>query len=533
MNLKNFEKNLFKPEYLFIFLILFQITIGLISWLAFFKAASDPNLIYHSLKSYFLPVEITGGLRKSLAEIFNISVSSLNLEYFHISFSQLKLKTSYKVMEELARWFIIIVYGVSWFFIIRLKAFRELSSRKIFFYSAILFSVAGLCLPNDSSDIYGYIARGAQQVFFNQNPYQEVVSSVEGWRQNIFFTNMLWENNPAPYGPLFMLLCRGIVFISFDNFWISLFLFKLINVISFFILVKVLMILFNSKNLDSVTETTASSYFGSKQLLLVLLFNPLFLMEIAWNGHNDILMCLFICISFLCMQKNKFGLALLMMLIATLIKYLSIILIPLILIAAFKYSSNIKKLFSSLSCAGLISLLITAFSIIHYRLLEIDHSRFQENLTLSHKSLFSSLNAISQGLFKFSLTSEAKYVFFTAFIIFAVYLYVKFLFIHSSISQESPRIDNYSETLFQELLNNAFLLMMGLILFTSPKFHSWYLLGFLPFGFISFPGISLALSFTHLLSFTVIDQAKILNFALMSASVFILRRFKKNHKSVV
>ena len=85
MNLRNCEKNLFKPEYLFIFLILFQIIIGLISWLAFFKAASDPKLIYHSLKSYFLPVEITGGLRKSLAEIFDVSVSSLNLEYFHIS----------------------------------------------------------------------------------------------------------------------------------------------------------------------------------------------------------------------------------------------------------------------------------------------------------------------------------------------------------------------------------------------------------------------------------------------------------------
>jgi hypothetical protein len=342
---------------------------------------------------------------------------------------------------------------------------------------------------------------------------------------------MLWENNPAPYGPLFMLLCRGIVFISFNNFWISLFLFKFINIISFFILVKVLMILFKNRNLDSAAETNASSHFGSKQLLLVLLFNPLFLMEIAWNAHNDILMCLFICISFLYMQKNKFGLALLMILIATLLKYLSIVLIPLIFIAAFKHSSNIRKLFSSLFYAGLISLLITAFSIIHYRLLEVDHSRFQENLTLSHKSLFSLLNAISQGLFRFSFPSEAKYIFFAVFIVFAAYLYVKFLFIHSDISQESPSVDKYSETLFQELLNNTFLLMVGLILFTSPKFHSWYLLGFLPFGFISFPDISLALSFTHLLSFTVIDQAKILNFALMTASVFVLRKFKIFHKS--
>jgi hypothetical protein len=254
-------------------------------------------------------------------------------------------------------------------------------------------------------------------------------------------------------------------------------------------------------------------------------------MEIAWNAHNDILMCLFICISFLYMQKNKFGLALLMILIATLLKYLSIVLIPLIFIAAFKHSSNIRKLFSSLFYAGLISLLITAFSIIHYRLLEVDHSRFQENLTLSHKSLFSLLNAISQGLFRFSFPSEAKYIFFAVFIVFAAYLYVKFLFIHSDISQESPSVDKYSETLFQELLNNTFLLMVGLILFTSPKFHSWYLLGFLPFGFISFPDISLALSFTHLLSFTVIDQAKILNFALMTASVFVLRKFKIFHKS--
>jgi len=141
------------------------------------KAAADDALIYHSLKSYFMPLEPNNALTKSLAAISNTSVSELKLEYFQISFSQLKFKSFYKIIEESSRWLIILFYGISYFFIITRKSFLELTYRRIIIYSSLFFFAAALCLPNDSSDIYGYIAKGVQQP--GQNHSKSVINTIQ------------------------------------------------------------------------------------------------------------------------------------------------------------------------------------------------------------------------------------------------------------------------------------------------------------------------------------------------------------------
>jgi len=168
--------NFKKTDLLLISLILFQSLICFISWQLFFKAAADDTLIYHSLKSYFMPLELNNHLSKSLAAIFNTSVSELKLEYFQISFSQLKFKSFYKIIEESSRWLIILFYGISYFFIITRKSFLELTYRRIIIYSSLFFFAAALFLPNDSSDIFCYIARGAQRFYFAMNSYASFVS---------------------------------------------------------------------------------------------------------------------------------------------------------------------------------------------------------------------------------------------------------------------------------------------------------------------------------------------------------------------
>ena len=503
--------NFKKTDLLLISLILFQSLICFISWQLFFKAAADDTLIYHSLKSYFMPLELNNHLSKSLAAIFNTSVSELKLEYFQISFSQLKFKSFYKIIEESSRWLIILFYGISYFFIITRKSFLELTYRRIIIYSSLFFFVAALCLPNDSSDIYGYIARGAQQFYFAMNPYASVVSEIDNWRENIFLTNMLWENNPAPYGPLFMILCKALVALSFGNFWVSLFLFKLINLIAYAVLVFILCQGHLAQQIHA---------HKLKRMLLILAFNPLFMMELAWNGHNDILMCLFISLAFYFLTQKKYGLSLFMISAAILIKFLAIVLMPLFIIVLIKMI-NFKSLRSLAgSFLGLVfSLILLIGLVINYDLLNLDYSRFNENLTLSHKSLFNSLLSFFKILMGDNYTesfyySSLKNTFLAAFLIFACYLYFKFF---KSVNH------------CQNIMKYSSILMFSLIMLASPKFHSWYLLCFLPFSFLSFAEISLVLSFTHLLSFTLIDQANILNFLIMTGlpALIILRDLKK------
>jgi len=520
--LQDFIEKYFRLEPIFIFLIIFQCLIGIISWINFFKAANDPNLIYNSLKSYFLPLELKGPLKEALASVSQVTVPDLNVPYFQVSFSQLKIKSFYKICEELSRWLIISVYALSFFLIFRLKSLLKLNRSQLFFYASLLFLVGALCLPNDSSDLYGYVARGAQQLYWAQNPFASVVSEIENWRQNIFLVNMQWENNPAPYGPLFMLLCKLLLSLSFGNFCFSLFLFKIVNICAFFIMVKLLM--------SFITGEEAQ-----KRLFLLLAFNPFFFMEVAWNGHNDVLMCLFICLSFYFMRRENAPWAVLMLSLAILIKYLAIVLLPLLcIVLILKLKSLDRKASINLLLFSVLSLSLVAFFTFYYDLLNIDYSRFNKNLTLSHKSLFNTVSTLSESLMGYALPATFKYIFIGAFIIFAFSIYWKFFKTAQNALKVTYTEDLKAKLLTDSLITYSFLLMAVLVLLLSPKFHSWYLLSFLPFGFISFPAFSLVLSFTHLLSFTFIDQANILNFLVMTVLAwFITRRVFNRRDSLV
>ena len=47
-----------------------------------------------------------------------------------------------------------------------------------------------LSIPGNSSDLYGYISRGAQQTLFHQNPYFETVNLIPDYNKNPLFINI-------------------------------------------------------------------------------------------------------------------------------------------------------------------------------------------------------------------------------------------------------------------------------------------------------------------------------------------------------
>src|SRR5919202_27946 len=82
--------------------------------------------------------------------------------------------------------------------------------------------------PFHSTDVFGYINRGWQQVHYGQNPYVYTTSEIPGWRQD----PMIWEHwiyNPNPYGFLFTLLTRLLCQVGGGNWALTLLLFKAVN----------------------------------------------------------------------------------------------------------------------------------------------------------------------------------------------------------------------------------------------------------------------------------------------------------------
>ena len=192
------------------------------------------------------------------------------------------------------------------------------------------------------------------------------------------------------------------------------------------------------------------------------------------------------------------NLAICLLILSVLIKYITIILIPLLLLWIWKRERYIPYY-------GLITgVLCFYFSSQYFNLFNIDYTEISNNATLFHKSLFDVINTVFKLITKTDLPKSAVLISLAAYALFYAYTFFKLFF--SKTGQKSDL----------DFLKSLSVVYAVLLLIISPKFHSWYLISLLPFAAISHPRCCFALSLGHLLSITFIDQAHVLNYLLMT-----------------
>lgn len=426
----------------------------------------------------------------------------------------------------------VIIYGFIFFKTVfpdfnfpKFKSFTEKqtpSQNDLSWLIAIAF-ISTLMLPANSSDIFGYISFGEQIVHYNQNPYSEILANIENWRLDPLLGNMRWEYNPSPYGPVFTLICKFFVSISWNNLWLSFFIFKIFNFICYLLLIYI----FHHTLKYFPTAGTSDS---SKVWYLVAL-NPLLIIQGLWNGHNDLLLAVlafapvfftvkalsseenaetvdgeqsYLLFKFLKLKYLGFNLAICLLILSVLIKYITIILIPLLLLWIWKRERYIPYY-------GLITgVLCFYFSSQYFNLFNIDYTEISNNATLFHKSLFDVINTVFKLITKTDLPRSAVLISLAAYALFYAYIFFKLFF------SKNAKIGVWEQSLDLDFLKNLSMVYAVLLLIISPKFHSWYLISLLPFAAISHPRWCFALSLGHLLSITFIDQAHVLNYLLMT-----------------
>ncbi len=423
----------------------------------------------------------------------------------------------------------VIIYGFIFFKTVfpdfnfpKFKSFTEKqtpSQNDLSWLIAIAF-ISTLMLPANSSDIFGYISFGEQIVHYHQNPYSEILANIENWRLDPLLGNMRWEYNPSPYGPVFTLICKFFVNISWNSLWLSFFIFKIFNFICYLLLIYILhhtlKYFLQGGTADSVQET---KIWNTDRVLYLVASNPLLIIQGLWNGHNDLLLAVLAFASvFFTVQalssaetidskqsrvlfkffKAKYlglNLAIFLLILSVLIKYITIILIPLLLLWIWKRKRYIPYY-------GLITgILCFYFSSQYFNLFNIDYTEISNNATLFHKSLFDVINTVFKLITKTDLPKSAVLISLAAYALFYAYIFFK-LFCKQSLDLD--------------FIKNLSLVYAVLLLIISPKFHSWYLISLLPFAAISHPSLCFALSLGHLLSITFIDQAHVLNYLLMT-----------------
>ena len=191
----------------------------------------------------------------------------------------------------------------------------EKGIKKTFIFIFIVSIIAGIILPNNSTDVYYYAAVGRLDSKYGINMYEENFYD----HQKDYSDDEVVQASPGIghkfiYGPLWGTICKVLGRVDTNSALGTLFLFKLLNIIVH--ILNCYLIWKISKN---------------KKLVLIYGLNPLMLFEGIINVHNDIYLILFSLFGIYLKKQNKIWLAIISIVLGALIKYIPILLLPYII----------------------------------------------------------------------------------------------------------------------------------------------------------------------------------------------------------
>lgn len=247
--------------------------------------------------------------------IFSYAFVDPNLSYLKNLYSDFAFSNRFLTTIFYVTFILIffIFYGV----FVWLGLRKKLHFKDAFLLVAITVGILLFSYPAMLSfDIFNYIATARVLFFYHENPY--IIMPIEFVGDPLLsFTHA--ANKIALYGPSWILITAIPYFVGIGNFLLTLFSFKLF--VSMFYLGTVFLIWKISKNIISV---------------FLFSLNPLIIIETLVSGHNDIVMIFFTLLSFFFLMKKKIFPGILFFILSILIKYATILLIPLFLYVIFR-----------------------------------------------------------------------------------------------------------------------------------------------------------------------------------------------------
>jgi len=206
----------------------------------------------------------------------------------------------------------------------------------------IIMLVAGLAFmvtllfmaPFDAADIYDNIMHGRILGIYSANPFVQVISD---YPRDVFFEYSAWKNAPSAYGPLWEMLAGLAAILGGDGIIKTVIIFKLLPGI-FHLASLAIVILFLRRTAPQKALAGA----------LLLAWNPLVLYETWGNGHNDMVMVFWILLAAWWLVQRRYTLAAISLLLGALIKFIPILLIPAVLVAAWQNLAGLRARFSYL-----------------------------------------------------------------------------------------------------------------------------------------------------------------------------------------
>jgi fumarate reductase subunit D len=200
--------------------------------------------------------------------------------------------------------------------------------------------------PFDAADIYDNIMHGRITGIYNASPFRQVIAD---YPQDPFYEYTAWKHSQSAYGPLWEMLAGFTARFAGDEI--------IPNVITF----KFLPGLFHLASVGIVFLYLRAKA-PEKALCGVLLlgWNPVLLYETWGNGHNDMVMTFWILASLWWVCERHYTLAVLSLLLGALVKFIPVLLIPIVVVVGWHELGKISLRLSFLAKTAIGGGLLTA-----------------------------------------------------------------------------------------------------------------------------------------------------------------------------
>jgi len=213
--------------------------------------------------------------------------------------------------------------------------------------SVLVINLAMLWLyPIDAADIFDNIDRGRLTAQHGGNPFYE---PPRRYAQDAFFGYVAWPDYTSAYGPLWELLAAGASRLAGEGILANVLVFKGLGLAAY-------------AGCLALIASLLRRFAPERALQGVCLFalNPFVIYETAGNEHNDIVMVFFILLGLWALLRQQHSWAALALLAGGLVKFIPLLLLPIVVVASLRALPNGRERWRYLSVTALAGLVLAA-----------------------------------------------------------------------------------------------------------------------------------------------------------------------------
>jgi alpha-1,6-mannosyltransferase len=169
--------------------------------------------------------------------------------------------------------------------------------------------------PLFTRDVFSYLGQGAQ-LLYGLDPYAHGPAELEVLPDVVQNVHPLWQTTPAPYGPLFLLIAKGIVSVTGNN------------MIAGVIMTRVVLLVGLAGMLWALPRLVKHLGGHLPVTMWLAIASPMTVIHLLGGPHNDLMMLGFLTIGVLAALERKHAVAIVLVTIGMLIKPTAAVALP-------------------------------------------------------------------------------------------------------------------------------------------------------------------------------------------------------------